>query len=52
LGVAYEKGTGTTASKDKAIAAYEVARTGGVTAADDRLKFLGSTGKINERGPS
>ena len=52
LGMAYEKGAGTTTSKDKATAAYEVARTGGVAAADERLKSLGSTGKPNQKGPS
>ena len=52
VGMAYEKGAGTLASKDKAIAAYEVARTGGVAAADERLKSLGLPGKSNEKGPS
>ena len=52
VGMAYEKGAGTTASKDKAIAAYEVARTGGVAAAVERLKSLGLPGKSNEKGPS
>ena len=36
----------------QAIAAYEVARSGGVAAADERLKSLGLPGKSNEKGPS
>ena len=41
LGISYERGAGTAVDKEKAIAAYRKAASGGVAAATQRLKVLG-----------